>query len=46
VTIAEFVELYRTKRATRDQIRNLLSLAALPEDWKHRLTAKMSMQFE
>jgi MOSC domain-containing protein YiiM len=46
VTIAEFVELYRTKRATRDQIRNLLSLAALPEERKHRLTAKMSMQFE
>jgi MOSC domain-containing protein YiiM len=37
VTIAEFVELYRIKRATRDQIRKLLSLAALPEDWKNRL---------
>ena len=37
VTIAEFVELYRVKRATRDQIRKLLSLAALPEDWKNRL---------
>jgi MOSC domain-containing protein YiiM len=40
VSIAEFVELYRTKRATRDQIRRVLSLAALPEDWKKRLLAK------
>jgi len=40
VTIAEFVELYRTKRATRDQIRKLLSLAALPEDWKSWLISK------
>jgi len=40
VTLAEFVELYRNKRATRDQIRKLLSLAALPEDWKNRLTRK------
>jgi MOSC domain-containing protein YiiM len=40
VTIAEFVELYRVKRATRDQIRKILSLAALPEDWKNRLTRK------
>src|SRR5208337_1249307 len=36
VTIAEFVGLYRAKRATREQIRNLLSFAALPEDWKNR----------
>ena len=40
VTIAEFVELYRIKRATRDQIRKILSLAALPEDWKNWLTSK------
>ena len=40
VTIAEFVELYRIKRATRDQIRKLLSLAALPEDWKSWLISK------
>ncbi len=40
VTIAEFVELYRIKRATRDQIRRILSLAALPEDWKESLTRK------
>ncbi|MGA3323535.1 MAG: MOSC domain-containing protein [Terriglobia bacterium] len=40
VTIAEFVELYRIKRATRDQIRKILSLSALPEDWKHWLTSK------
>jgi MOSC domain-containing protein YiiM len=40
VTIAEFVELYRVKRATRDQIRKILSLAALPADWKNRLTRK------
>jgi len=37
VTIAEFVELYRVKRATREQIETLLSLAALPEEWKNRL---------
>ncbi len=37
VTIAEFVELYRVKRATRDQIRRILSLGALPEEWKNRL---------
>jgi len=38
VTIAEFVELYRRKRATKEQIRQLLSLAALPEEWKDRFT--------
>ena len=46
VTIAEFVELYRNKRASRDQIRKILSLAALPEDWKNRLTAKGRFQPE
>jgi MOSC domain-containing protein YiiM len=40
VTIAEFVELYRIKRAARDQIRRILSLAALPDDWKESLTRK------
>ena len=40
ITIAEFVELYRAKRASRDQIRKILSLAALPEDWKTWLTSK------
>jgi MOSC domain-containing protein YiiM len=44
VTIAEFVELYRIKRGTRDQIRNLLSLTALPEDWKNRLTVKAEVR--
>ena len=44
VTIAEFVELYRIKRATRDQIRKILSLAALPEDWKNRLTGKAEVR--
>ncbi len=44
VTIADFVELYRIKRATRDQIRNLLSLTALPEDWKNRLTGKAEVR--
>jgi MOSC domain-containing protein YiiM len=44
VTIAEFVELYRVKRATREQIRNLLSLAALPEDWKNRITGKAEVK--
>lgn len=40
VTIAEFVELYRQKRATRDQIQRILSLGALPEDWKDWLLQK------
>jgi MOSC domain-containing protein YiiM len=40
VTIAEFVGLYRAKRATREQINKILSLAALPEHWKNRLTRK------
>jgi len=46
VTIAEFVELYRAKRATRDQINRLLTLAALPEDWKNRLTGRTPIQGE
>ncbi|MGD1101777.1 MAG: MOSC domain-containing protein [Terriglobia bacterium] len=44
VTIAEFVELYRIQRATRDQIRKILSLAALPEEWKKRLTRKAGVR--
>jgi MOSC domain-containing protein YiiM len=40
VTVAEFVELYRAKRATKDQIRKILSLAALPASWKNWLTRK------
>ncbi len=41
VTIAEFVDLYRRKRASREQINKLLSLAALPQDWKDWLTGKV-----
>jgi MOSC domain-containing protein YiiM len=44
VTIAEFVELYRIKRATREQINRILGLAALPEDWKNRLTRKQELE--
>jgi MOSC domain-containing protein YiiM len=44
VTIVEFVELYRIKCATRDQIRRILSLAALPEDWKDSLTRKTEVR--
>jgi MOSC domain-containing protein YiiM len=44
VTIAEFVELYRIKRATREQINRILCLAALPEDWKNRLTRKQELE--
>jgi len=44
VTIAEFVELYRIKRATRDQIRKLLSLVALPQEWKERLTGEAGVR--
>ncbi len=39
VTVAEVLEIYRTKRATEVQIRRILALAALPEDWKQRLAA-------
>ncbi|HMD87364.1 MAG TPA: MOSC domain-containing protein [Terriglobia bacterium] len=46
VTIAEFVELYRIKRATREQIRKILSLAALPEDWKNLLMGRTPLRFE
>jgi len=45
VTIAEFVELYRVKRASREQINRILSLAALPEDWKAHLTSKGEIRF-
>jgi MOSC domain-containing protein YiiM len=44
VTIAEFVELYRAKRATHEQIRNILTLAALPDDWKNRLRGKAEVR--
>ena len=40
VTIAEFLEIYRVKHAARDQVRKILGLAALPEDWKDWLTRK------
>jgi MOSC domain-containing protein YiiM len=46
VTVAEFVELYRCKRATRDQIRRILSLAALPRSWKEWLTSNGRLQAE
>jgi MOSC domain-containing protein YiiM len=46
VTIAEFVQLYRMKRATRDQIGRILSLNALPEDWKNWLTRKAEFRSE
>jgi hypothetical protein len=39
-------ELYRMKRATREQIRKILSLAALPQSWKDRVTAKAPFQLE
>lgn len=44
VTIADFVELYRNKRATRDQIRKIRSLAALPEGWRERITSQGRFQ--
>lgn len=46
VTIAEFVTLYRVKRATREQINRILSLAALPGDWKDLLTGRQPMSWE
>ncbi|MGO8785920.1 MAG: MOSC domain-containing protein [Terriglobia bacterium] len=44
VTIAEYVELYRAKRATRDQIGRILSLAALPQNGKELFTQEISVQ--
>ena len=46
VTIAEFVRLYRVKRATREQIHRILSLGALPQDWKDRLTGRAPVHWE
>ena len=46
VTIAEFVKLYRAKRATREEINRILSLNALPQSWKDRLTSKVPLQLE
>jgi MOSC domain-containing protein YiiM len=46
VTIAEFVGLYREKRAGREQISKLLSLAALPQDWKDWLTGNSAVRAE
>ncbi len=46
VTIAEFVTLYRVKRATHEQINRILSLTALPGDWKDLLTGRQPMNWE
>jgi len=46
VTIAEFVRLYRYKRATRKEIHKVLSLAALPADWKDWLAGRTPIQAE
>jgi MOSC domain-containing protein YiiM len=40
VTIAEFVEIYRTQQATRDQVTRVSSLTSLPETWKDWLARK------
>jgi MOSC domain-containing protein YiiM len=40
VTIAEFVEVYRTQQATRDQLVRISSLTSLPETWKDWLARK------
>jgi hypothetical protein len=45
-SIAEFVELYRIKRATQDQIRKVLSLRALPQSWKNRLMGRTPLQWD
>jgi len=42
VTIAEYVELYGSKSATRDQIRRVLSLAALPKGGKNEFIRKLA----
>jgi MOSC domain-containing protein YiiM len=46
MTIAEFVNLYRMKRATREQIGRVLSLGALPADWKDWLTGRTPVNRE
>jgi MOSC domain-containing protein YiiM len=45
-TIAEFVKLYRVKRATREQINRILRLGALPQDWKDWLTGGTPVNWE
>lgn len=40
VTIAGFVEVYRTQQATRDQVARISSLTSLPETWKDWLAPK------
>ena len=44
VTIAEFLEVYRLRQATRDQLRRILSLQALPETWKDSLFRKVEVR--
>jgi MOSC domain-containing protein YiiM len=44
VTIAEFLDLVGGKRASRDQIENILNLAALPENWKESITRKSGVR--
>lgn len=46
VTVAEFVEFYRRKRATRDEINRILRLKALPESWKDWLTGRNAIKHE
>ncbi|MBZ5668556.1 MAG: MOSC domain-containing protein [Acidobacteriia bacterium] len=40
VTIAEFVEIYRTQQASRDQVARISSLTSLPQTWKDWLARK------
>jgi MOSC domain-containing protein YiiM len=42
VTIAEYVGLYRTRSATREHLRRILSLAALPASGKNEFINKMA----
>jgi MOSC domain-containing protein YiiM len=42
VTIGEYVEAYRSRNATRGQVRRVLSLAALPRDGKNEFVRKLA----
>jgi MOSC domain-containing protein YiiM len=44
VTIAEFVEVYRTRQATREQVARISNLTTLPESWKDWLARKFPEQ--
>ncbi len=43
VTIAEFLAVFKSGEATPDQLRRILSLQALPDDWKDSFERKIEV---